>query len=110
MKIHLSQVSVTQQALIIAQKEADFHYKDTMLINERGNKDSVETKDFKNIIEHLTFITNNTLFTRILKYACRIITRNDPIRSKNPNEVLFLKAKPQPVSKLLVTIVQRKKM
>ena len=37
-KIRPSPVSVTQHALIIAQIEADFHYKDTMLINERSKQ------------------------------------------------------------------------
>ena len=46
-KIRPSQVSVTPHARIIAQIEADFHYEDSMLINERDNKDYVETKDLK---------------------------------------------------------------
>ena len=79
-----------------------------MLINERGNKDSVETKDLKKIIEHLTFISNNRSLTKISKNTLRVMVRNIPIRSKNPSEVLFLEAKIQPVSKLLVTDAKKK--
>ena len=79
-----------------------------MLINERGNIDSVETKDLKNVIEHLTFIRNNIPLTRTSKITLRVIVRNDPIRLKNPSEVLFLEANTQPVSKLLVTSAKKK--
>merc|ERR1712238_626739 len=68
--------------------------KDITLINEKGNKDSVETKDLKKVIEHLTFIRNNIPLTRTSKNILRVIVGNDPIRSKNSEheeEVSFLK-------------------
>ena len=107
-KLRPSQISITQQALIIAQREADFRYKDITLINEKGNKDSVETKDLKKVIEHLTFIRNNIPLTRTSKNILRVIVGNDPIRSKNPSEALFLEAKLQPVPKLPVTSAKKK--
>ena len=107
-KLRSSQVSVTHQALIIAQIEADFYYKDTMLINERGNKDSVETKDLKKVIEHLTFTSNNISLTMTSKNNLRVTVRNDPMHSKNRSEALFLEAKLQPMSKLLVTSAKKK--
>ena len=78
-----------------------------MLINQRGNKYSVATKDLKKYIEHLTFIRNNIPLTRTSNNILRVIVGNDPIRSKNPSEDLFLEAKLQPVSKLLVTSVKK---
>ena len=65
-------------------------------------------KDLKKVIEHLTFIRNNIYRTRTSKNTLRVIVRNDPIRSKNPSEVLFLEAKIQPMSKLLVTSEKKK--
>ena len=61
-----------------------------MLINERGNKDSVEIKDLKKVIEHLTFTSNTISLTRTSKNILRVIMRNAPSfisRSKTSTNV-----------------------
>ena len=65
-------------------------------------------RTWKKGIEHLTFIRKNIPLTRTSKNILRVIVRNDPIRSKNTSEVLFLETKLQPVSKLLVTSAKKK--
>ena len=79
-----------------------------MLINERGNKDFVPTKDLKQVVEYLTFIRNNIPLTRISKNILRVILGNDPVRLNNHGEALFLEAKLQPVSKLRVASSKNK--
>ena len=73
------------------------------MINERGNKDFVETNNLKKIIEHLTFIRINIPLTRISKNDLRIIVRKNPVCSKISSEDFFFEAKLQQVSKLPVT-------